>query len=261
MTKWILAAAMMPALGWACPKFFQPFNVPGTPFEKTNITFTENEFGPQLDGLKFKANGKDVVGVFYGGRKKTWCAVLRDKKEGTSLDCSILNNANAGMSGHGNVIWVSDTKSKAAKAPAIAVHTDDNTLTIYTLDPKKAWKPKEFMSAVDTTKPEIIIKGWVDVNDKNEATAKMDVILWDVAANHSTGKATHSVTGAWQAASAQITRAAIRENGPPPPIKPLTAFNLAGSRYTGPDRCGFGEISTYSAPADEGKDRIPAKSN
>src|SRR6185295_14400290 len=105
MKKWILLAVLIPAASWACPKFFQPFNVPGTALEKSTLTFTENEFGPQLDGFKFKANGKDVVGVFYGGRKKVWCAVLHDKKEGTGLDCSILNTSKAGENGSGNVIW------------------------------------------------------------------------------------------------------------------------------------------------------------
>jgi len=260
MSKWILLIALAPAAAWACPKFFQPFNVPNTAFEKTNITFTENEFGPQIDGLKFKTNGKEAVGIFYGGRKKTWCAVLKDKKEGTSLDCGFLSMNKAGEVGSGNMIWVHDTKSKSAKPHAFAVHTDPSTITIYSLDPKKTVNKKDPMAAVDTTKPEIVLKGWVEVSG-SEATAKMDVTVWDVTANKSLGKATHAVQGTWHEASAQISRPQIREAGPPPPIKPLTAFNLVGSHYHGPARCGFGEIAKYEAPADEGKDRIPAKSN
>ena len=121
MVKWILLLAI-PAVGWACPKFFQPFNVPGSAVEKANLTFTENEFGPQLDGLKFKVNGKDAVGVFFGGRKKVWCAVLHDKKEGTGLDCSLLNNNKAGVLGSGNLIWVTDAKDKTAKPSAFALN-------------------------------------------------------------------------------------------------------------------------------------------
>lgn len=256
--KWILLFAGLPAM--ACPKFFQPFNVPGTAVESAQLTFTENEFGPQLDGLKFKTNGKEAVGIFYGGRKKTWCAVLRDKKEGTSLDCGFLKAAQAGVPGSGNIIWVWDAKDKKGKSNAIAIHTDDATVTVYSLDPAKKFDKKNPMAAVDPTRPELILKGAVDVAG-TEATAKMDVIAWDVAANKSLGKATHSVVGAWQAASAQITRPQVREAGPPPPVKPLTAFNLIGSAYSGPLRCGFGEVSKYEAPANEGQDRIPAKSN
>lgn len=260
MIKWILFCSLLPAAAWACPKFFQPFNVPGTAFEKTNITFTENEFGPQIDGLKFKTNGKEAVGIFFGGRKKTWCAVLRDKKEGTSLDCGFLSMSKAGEAGSGNMIWVSDAKAKGGKPQAFALHTDAATITIYALDPKKKLNPKDPMAAVDGTKPEIVLKGAVDVDGK-EATARMDVLLWDVAANRSLGKASHAVTGAWHEASAQISRPQIREAGPPPPIKPLTAFNLIGSDYHGPARCGFGEVGKYEAPANEGKDRLPARTN
>ncbi len=260
MVKWILLF-LIPTSGWACPKFFQPFTVPGTAVEKAQLTFTENEFGPQLDGLKFKVNGKDVAGVFFGGRKKVWCAVLHDKKEGTGLDCSVLNSAKAGENGSGNMIWVTGTKDKGTKQNAFAVHTDDHTMTIYSVDNKKKFNKKDPMAAVDTTKPEIVVKGFVDVNDKNLASAKMEVIAWDVAGNKSLGKAAHVVEGTFQTASAQITRPQIREGGPPPPIKPLTPFNLVGSAYTGPARCGFGEISAYTPPADDGADRVPAKSN
>jgi hypothetical protein len=261
MYSLLLALTFAAPTAFACAKFFHPFNVAGTPFEKSAITFSENEFGPQLDGWKFKANGKEAVGVFFGGRKKTWCAVVQDKKEGTGLDCNFLHHAKAGHAGSGNMIWVYDAKSKNAKPKAFALHGDEHTLTIYTLDPAKPVKNKDPMAAVDTTKPEIILKGWIDVNDKNEARAKMEVIAWDVTANKSAGRAVHVVEGLYSADNAMIKRPQVREGGPPPPIKPLTAFNLVGSHYTAPERCGFGEVGKYEAPADEGQTRVPAKSN
>lgn len=258
MLKWI--ALLLAPTAWACPKFFQPFNAPGTAFEKTNITFNENEFGPQIDGLKFKTNGKEATGVFFGGRKKTWCAVLKDKKEGTTLDCGFLALNRAGEVGSGNIIWVQDAKAKKGKPQAFALRTDATTMTIYTIDTHKKFNPKEPMAAVDPTKAEIVLKGAVEVAD-NEAIAKLDVILWDVTGNRSLGRAAHAVTGTWHESSAQISRPQIRDAGPPPPIKPLTAFNLNGSSYLAPARCGFGEVSKYEAPANEGRDRIPAESN
>lgn len=245
----------------ACAKHFQPFNVGGTPFEKSTITFSENEFGPQIDGWKFKVGDKYAIGAFYGGRKKTWCAVVQDKKEGTGLDCGFFHHNQAGVNGSGNVIWVMDGKDKAAKPQAFALHSDEKTLTIYTLDPAKPFNKKDPMAAVDGTKPEVVLKGWLDVNEKNEAVSKTEVIVWDVAANKSAGRAIHTVEGTYTPENAMIKRVQVREGGNPPPIKPLTAFNLVGSLYTGPEKCGFGEVGKYKAPKDEGHTRVPAKTN
>jgi hypothetical protein len=247
------------ASSFACPKFFQPFLVPNTAFEKTPMVFTENEFGPQIDGLNFHVGGKTAVGVFYGGRKKQWCAVLKDKKEGTSLDCQFFNQDKAGTAG-GPLITVSAPGKAPTKPVAFALHTEGEAFTIFTIDPSKPLNKKDPMTSVDSSKAEIVLRGRVDVNNGSSATASLDVTVWDVATNKSLGKASHSVKGQFASASAQISRHEIRQNGPPPPIKPLQPLNLAGQMYVAPLECGFGAVSAYTAPADEGKDRIPAES-
>lgn len=154
-------------------------NVAGTPFEGAKITFNENEFGPQLDGLTFAINGKEAVGVFFGGRKKQWCAVTKDAKEGTSLDCGFLNR------GGEITVWVTGKPDVKAKA----VHANDRTLKIqFTEHPK-----------------EIVLKGSIEVEAATRvATAKLEVSVWE--ADKSVASASHTVGGLYLSASAQIKR-------------------------------------------------------
>lgn len=153
--------------------------VAGTPFENAQITFNENEFGPQLDGLTFAINGREAVGVFFGGRKKRWCAVTKDAKEGTSLDCGFLNKG-------GEIqVWVTGKPELKAKA----IHANDRTLKIEFAD-----HPKQ-----------IVLKGSIEVEAATRvATAKLEVNV--VEADQIVTTASHTVGGVYLSASAQIKR-------------------------------------------------------
>ncbi len=154
-------------------------NVAGTPFEGAKISFNENEFGPQLDGLTFAINGKEAVGVFFGGRKKQWCAVTKDAKEGTSLDCGFLNK------GGEIAVWVTGKPSVKAKA----VHANDRTLKIEFADLSK----------------HIILKGSIEVEAATRvATARLEVSVFEV--DKVLAAASHTVGGIYLSASAQIKR-------------------------------------------------------
>lgn len=154
-------------------------NVVGTPFENAKITFNENEFGPQLDGLTFAINGREAVGVFFGGRKKRWCAVTKDAKEGTSLDCGFLNKG-------GEIsVWVTGKPELKAKA----IHANDRTLQIQFADHSK----------------QIVLKGSIEVEAATRvATAKLEVHV--VEAEKVLTTASHTVGGVYLSASAQIKR-------------------------------------------------------
>ncbi len=156
----------------------QQVNVSGTPFEGSNVTFNENEFGPQLDGLTFSVNGKEAVGIFFGGRKKQWCAVIKDAKEGTSLDCGFLNKG-------GEIsVWPSAKPEKKAIATL-----SDRTLKIHWAD-----HPRQ-----------IVLKGSIEVDAASRvATAKLEVNLWE--ADKSIASASHTVGGIYISSSAQIRR-------------------------------------------------------
>lgn len=151
----------------------------GTPFEGASITFTENEFGPQLDGLTFAINGKEAVGIFFGGRKKQWCAVIKDSKEGTNLDCGFLNKG-------GEIsVWVTGKPELKASA----VHATDRTLKISWTDSSK----------------QLVLKGNIEVNATTRvATAKLEVGVWD--GDKAVTTASHHVDGIYLSASAQIKR-------------------------------------------------------
>lgn len=164
----------------AAPAFAgtQPVNVSGTPFEGSILTFTENEFGPQLDGLTFAVNGKEAVGIFFGGRKKQWCAVIKDEKEGTGLDCGFLNK------GGDITAWVTGKPEKKA-----VVQLSERTVKLSWADSPRY----------------IQLKGSIEVDAASRvATARLEVSTWE--SEKSVHASSHTVGGIYISASAQIRR-------------------------------------------------------
>ncbi|MGE4133537.1 MAG: hypothetical protein AB7F86_18015 [Bdellovibrionales bacterium] len=232
---------------FACPKFFHPIDPTGTAFAGTPIKFNENEWGPQLDGLKFKVEGKETTSIFYSSTKKRWCGVVKMAGEvGGTFDCNFLHTNKAGILGSGQMIEVS---APSGKVLGYAIHTDNQgTLTIFSIDPSKSLDPKSPSRSVDRKQAQLVLSPKVDVGQGNERTVGLEVSTYDVIHDQTMGRATHSITGELRP-SGELVRRVVREAGPPAPKSPLETISLAGSDYQGPSRCGFGTVGKLSNSA------------
>ncbi len=225
---------------WACLKHFQSFKLSQTALEGLQVKFNENEFGPQLDGIKFISGRRTATAIFFHAKKKEWCGVSRDSKEGLKFDCGFFKTG------------VTRVAGANSNSHAYASIDDDHVMTIHSLT---KWDPRDPEDNLDPEKLKIVILPKVEVGETT--TSELEVRAVDPQKDMILGRAIHTVAGDLRP-TGEIVRATPRSGDSPKIKEPLETFSLVGSFYEGPSQCGPGSISEYK-PAPANTKRMPAQ--